>query len=678
MKQILQYSIDGFKGVDLTSPDVLVNSCRASYMRNFLLKDGALEKRSGWRELYRFEGKRINGIFLFDDGSVRRTLIHAGTGLYRLEALSDGSYGCTDLTRSSSIGACEVMGLRDNRSQAFQNNGRLFIVGAGPLMAYGKWADGGYELRMVKGCGEEYVPTTTININDSSVENDIRATLDDVNMLTPKRINRLVGEMEGGSNSWMLDGSVDSGTIVKVHLESWLWHEGECSYSERYLLTDQRIDDPLESGHEVWRLIDERSGTEVFEAGYVDYTTGELVLSCNCCPYAPGRDNITVEFEHTPEAYNKDYLNKVFTGARYGTDGGSDRLFLAVEGTNLEIFSEPDNFFYFGDRNTVLVGNDRSAITAFARLDDHTLAIFKEEDEQDAPIYYQTGYYETLYDDAGNISKMTAFFPVQAGSSGEACLSASTLGNLAGDLLMLSRNGVFGVHLTDNVSTSQRYTKERGKYIAGDLKKRTLTDACAAVYDGRYYLALGDEEGLCYVADGRYTCYPAHTVEKSFQYEWTVLAGIPARVFFVLEGALYFGTASGSICLFDGGNTDRLLDEEKEIYGEWQSASLDFGSDERGKTLMKMTVSYDADELSFGYQTRNLLIKSIRSENFSFWKLNLLRLSFAGNYRESYSVKVKEKDFNYMKFGIYSEKGTCAVYKFKAFYKINSRNKGVR
>ena len=273
---------------------------------------------------------------------------------------------------------------------------------------------------------------------------------------------------------------------------------------------------------------------------------------------------------------------------------------------------------------------------------------------------------------------MTAFFPVQAGSSGEACLSASTLGNLAGDLLMLSRNGVFGVHLSDNVSTSQRYTKERGKYIAGDLQKRNLTDACAAVYDGRYYLALGDEEGLCYVADGRYTCYPAHTVEKSFQYEWTVLAGIPARVFFVLEGALYFGTDSGSICLFDGGNTDRLLDEEKEIYGEWQSASLDFGSDERGKTLMKMTVSYDADELSFGYQTRNLLIKSIRSENFSFWKLNLLRLSFAGNYRESYSVKVKEKDFNYMKFGIYSDKGACAVYKFKAFYKINSRNKGVR
>lgn len=677
MKQIRQYSVDGFKGVDLTSQDVLVHQSRASYMRNFFLKNGALVKRSGWRELYRIEGERINGIFTFDDGSVKETLVHAGTGLYRVTKGSSG-YTCTNITQTSSVEAAKVLALTDRRTSVFQNNGRLFIVGAGPLMAYGKWTEGGYELRKVRGCGEEYVPTTTININDETVENDIRSTLDEVNMLTPKRINRLVGK-EGfdevtGNKTWLLDASVDNDSPVCVTVEHWDFSELE-PVKKEYVLRNS-----TDTGLKGALVYTDDSGEEII-GGSVEYGSERLHLSVECVPYAPGRDNITVEFEHTANVHTKNYFDSVFAGARYGTDGGSDRLFLSVEGTNLEIFSEPDNFFYFGDRNTVLVGSDQSAIKAFARLDDSTLAIFKEEYDEDAPIYYQSGYYETFYDDGGNISKMTAFFPVKAGSSGETCLSAHTLARLEGDLLMLSKNGVFGVHLTDNVSTAQRYTKERGRYIVGDLLKRRMSDACAAVHGGRYYLALGDEEGICYVADARMMCYPEYTVEKSYQYEWTVWDHVPARVFKALDdGNLYFGTKAGQVCVFDGAYTDREHDTEREVVAVWNSATLDLGGHEKGKTLMKMAISATgAQGMTFGYETTNKRkMLDVKGQSlFSFEAFSFDSLSFEGQIN-NYVVKIKEKDFSRIRFCIRGGSGRCLVFKMMALYKNNSKNKGVR
>ena len=680
-KSVLQQSFEGFKGVNLSAPAPLVGERRGSYMRNFLSKNGALVKRNGWREVGRIEGSRINGIFQFDDGEVSETLVHAGTELYRW----DGAETFVNVTRTSTIGKAEVMGLLDRKSCAFQNNGRLFIVGAGPYMAYGNWGDG-YELRLVRECGEVYIPTTSININDSTVENDVRATLDDVNMLTPKRINKLVGNGDFTQTEkdfyWKLDAPVDLGSDVTVYIE-YLYISPDATENESEVnreLKTRVLHNNGEMIGNVQYLVDDEDEEEILH-GAVRYDTGEIMLWGAYTPYMPGRDNITVTFEHTTEAYKKDYLSKVFTGARFGIDGSGDRLFLAVEGSNLEIYSEMNDFTYFGDRNTVFVGSEKSNITAFAKIDDDTLAIFKEADSEDVPVYYQSGYYDTIYDDEGNLSKMTAYFPVKQGSHGEVCAGRGTIANLQGDLLLASKNGVYGVELTDNVATAQRYTRERSGHIASALRAHDLSLAAAGVFDGRYYLAVGDDAGTCYVADGRLMCYPENTVEKNIQYEWFILDHIPACLFAVLDGRLYFGTVKGQICVFDEEYTDRSAEGEQDIEAEWHSGVLDLGSDEKGKTLLKMTVSAQGtSDLFFGFQTlnRKSMIRVKGQGGFSFDDLSFGELSFSGNFTNSYSVKVKEKDFSYIKFRFRSGAGACAIYKFKAFFRNNTRNKGVR
>ena len=133
-------------------------------------------------------------------------------------------------------------------------------------------------------------------------------------------------------------------------------------------------------------------------------------------------------------------------------------------------------------------------------------------------------------------------------------IARNTSDNLLGDNLFLSRNGVFGLALSQNITSSERYALDRSWLINGKLtQEENLKNATAIAFDNRYYLAVN---GNCYVADARFKNYISTDMPDTFSYEWWFWDNIPARLFFVINNELYFGTEQGQICKFVFDRTD--------------------------------------------------------------------------------------------------------------------------
>lgn len=539
--------LSDFRGVDFSSSALSVRRDRASNMRNFINEYGANKKRNGWNELikikYGGKNQKINGIFEYVNGSRKEILVHAGKRIYRLKE-ANGRYSVDDITLSSTYtpAKVDVTRLKDQRSQIFYNKGRAYIIGCGDYLVYGSWDEGtSYELRRVANNVDTYVPTTALSIDNDDVSDETRGTLDDVNCLSTRRINQLVGTSEE-NKTWTLDSEIDSGTTVDVKIET---------IADGEKVTKQISN----SGSDKTILYD--GSTQV---GTVDFEKGKITFSIATTPQIENRDNIFVTFEHSIDGYIDRIANCNF-GTLFGVNGNTDRLFLAgnAEFPNVDFYSEEDDYTYFGDRNSSVLGSDSAPINGYGRLSDSTLVIYKSETSQEASIFYRTGTYKETYDSSGNIESIRGEFKNSAGSIGEGVISRYACANFAGDNIILSRNGVFGIVLAENVATTERYTRERSRSINEKLKTHDdLSEAVGIVYKNRYYLAI---DNVVYIADSRFKYSASDDVDGSYNYEWWFWDNCPVRVWANIGNVLYFGSADGQICVFDNEYTDRTYQD---------------------------------------------------------------------------------------------------------------------
>ena len=541
-RQTLRFS--DFRGVDFSSSPLDVQSNRATSATNFINEYGVNRKRPGWNELFHIErdgeAQRINGIFSYRADDRREMLIHAGRRFYRAR-LVEGAYILEDITASSTYerAAVDAERLLDRRSQCFMGKKRTYIIGCGDYLVYGSW-DGGetYELRRVANNEDTYIPTTTVSIDCDAVDDDVRGSLDDINYLSDYRINQLLG-CTAKPSIWTLDaGSIDRDSDVSIRLETMA--DGE---AVEYEIANTGEDKTL-----LYR------GEE--QVGTVDFALGKIRLDIDTAPQIENRDNIYVTFRHSVEGY-ADKITGCTFGTLFGVNGNTDRLFLSGNEAypNIDFHSEMDDYTYFGDLNTSAMGSDAAPIGGYARLSDSTLVIYKENADEEASIFYRTGRYDEETDSVSGVTTSRAVFPTSAGSIGESIVSRYACVNFAGDSIMLSRNGVFGVVLSSNVAVAERYTRERSRSINEKLlAHEDLSEAVGVVFRGRYYLSL---DGVCYVADSRYKYVREDDVDGSYNYEWWCWDNIPARVWAVIDGQLTFGSADGSVCVFDEQYTDR-------------------------------------------------------------------------------------------------------------------------
>ena len=290
--------------------------------------------------------------------------------------------------------------------------------------------------------------------------------------------------------------------------------------------------------------------------GVVDRTNGKITLYNNgyydIVPVGEGEtaeDNIEVTFKCT----NSNLTNSVIKctiATAFGYGAFSDRLFLSGNSKhpNIDFHSEIDDFTYFPEENTTSFGTAASAIKAYSRLGDGTLAVIKEVNSKEPSIYFRTA---SIYEESDGTSR--TIFPVQAGALGEGAISSWTAANLSGDNLFLSNNGVYGIVLSDNIVTNERYARERSKYINVKLLKENLSEAVGIVYKNKYFLAIEDAEnetGNCYILDARYKSASKDSMDDTFNYECWFWDNIPARVWSIDKDKLYFGTSDGRVCVF--------------------------------------------------------------------------------------------------------------------------------
>ena len=280
-------------------------------------------------------------------------------------------------------------------------------------------------------------------------------------------------------------------------------------------------------------------------------------------PYYPIKE-ISVKYSNTISTYEESITSNE-VGVLFGVNGYADRLFLAGnkavntaewEANHIVVWSDINNYTYFPDTNYTILGTQATDIIGLQRLNDDSLCILKAPSTTEPTLYVMNGTYES--DTDGNNRQ---YFKTYAGNVAEGLIAPLSTGNLAGDILMLSPNGIYGIEASENVVSTNRYTKERGLPVKSLLKEFTaadLTTACSIVRDDRYILCI---KGKCFVAESRYTYKPKGTQRNTFSYEWYLLDNIPAICFSEIDGELYFGTEDGRLCKFTNGYIDTEIED---------------------------------------------------------------------------------------------------------------------
>ncbi len=301
----------------------------------------------------------------------------------------------------------------------------------------------------------------------------------------------------------------------------------------------------------------------------IDYETGKLTI---VTPLINDSEKLEVEF--TTQKYIDDKAYMKIDNCQFGVIfgyGGVEHLFVSgnedfpnMDWHTSELFSQEqalkrsENFTYFSDLSYNIVGGEQNKITGYSLLEDNYLGIHKSESTNEPSFYVRRASLvdarnslgEVITDVAGNVYKKIEYLQYTS-SIGEGCVSSFTTANLVGDKLFLSKNGVFGLVLTENYNSLQRYARSRSTLINSRLVTEDLKNCSSIVHDGKYYLYVGGEKQRVYVAESRFKNQIADELTGTFGYEWYVLENIDARIWFIDENdELWFGTSKGELCKF--------------------------------------------------------------------------------------------------------------------------------
>ena len=277
-----------------------------------------------------------------------------------------------------------------------------------------------------------------------------------------------------------------------------------------------------------------------------------------------GYITLTLEYVEENSIGNSSKILSCNCATTFGVDGANDRIFVGGgENANIIYFSENDislkpNPTYFPADQFLVCGSSNAPISGFMRVTDGTLAIFKDTTKTaDVSVYYANGYYtDAGTGEEGNTYKQ-ARFTVKAGDISRRGISAKAIANLDGDNIFTSEEGVYGIQLSSNVASGERYAKERSRTVNPKISKMGLNHAKGIVFEDKYFLAV--DGGEVYVADARYKYTLQGDQQDTFNYEWFRLTGLYVKEWFILDGKLHFIDKDGYICVFSEVFSDQYM-----------------------------------------------------------------------------------------------------------------------
>lgn len=561
-KEKRRYALDNLGGVDFSSSPLLCAPTRSPDAENWIGDHGINRKRNGWEQVmdrFIFKdgngaviGNRINSITQISETTqVATVLVHERFAFHVLKlSKASKTVSVEDVT------VLDGIAIKNRDSQCFLQGDKVYIIGAADSMIVcAKNSQGKYVITSV----DPYIPTTSIDIDDTSVADPARSTADYVNLLTPRRKNTLRGA-DKDTATWKLDGMIskEAQTIVRCNGKTY-----------------KTVQNDSVSGYTAVLFLEGKIGSDEF--GRIDYAENTVTATINTKPTS-NNANITIEYADTQSS--NDIIGGCTFGILYGYGGAHDRLFLSgnTYHPNVVFFSEENDFSYFPDLYTITLGGENDPAKGFVYLSDNTLAALCEKS-----VYYIGGEARNEYDENGEIKRITPVFTRQAGAINEGALNAFCTANFGGDNVFLSKHGLFGIEPTSNVLTNTRTARERSYAINARLNLLDPAKASIFTHGQRLYVSDGEN---CFVADSAYKYMP--TGSESYNYEWWYWTHVPARVWAEVNGELWFGTADGRVCRFTDGYKDVAFDY-----------SL------KGETVVEIKVDdygnisyYDADDLA--------------------------------------------------------------------------------
>jgi hypothetical protein len=571
-----------FSGVDFLNEPTLVSITRSpdalNVWKNYRDAQGTcIETRPGYRKIAQI-GNRINGIYIF---SLTKALIHSGTVLYEWSNFPSEP---TSETLKQLYADMNNKRSKYNKldSKLYINDGKNYLVYDGTI------------LKKVK--DEAFVPRTTISRTAGNMGGG--ETLQDVNLLQPKRINSFVGD--GTSKIFYLDAqNIDSTTVTVT--------------------------------------VDNKKQTENSNFT-VDRVNGKVTF--NTAPSKPnlsGEDNVFITFSKTISGY-EDRINKCTKALLF-----DNRMFFTgnPDFPNAVFHSELNNPAYISDLSYYEDGSSDSSITGMT-VGNNVLWIFKNLDQNNANVFYHE---PTLDLEHGKI------YPTKQGNVSVGCYVDST--NFQDDIVYLSRYGLEGIS-TEKIDSKQAIAHRSFMVDVKMTNENNYKDAMMTEYQG-YLLILVN--GKIYLADSR----QKYANLDSFGYEWFYWDFTDINPILLKEynDKLYIGTDNGSIFILEGTNDNGktiisywTTPMDNFGYNNQLKTTNKRGGLAKIKTIPNglIKIARRTDKSSeYKYTTRK------SANGFSFESLDFRNFSFITTDKSYVLYKIKEKKLNELALKFYSD-----------------------
>lgn len=572
-----------FTGVDFLDEPSLIDIRRSpdalNVWKNYRDNQGTcIETRPGYRKIAQIGNSKINGLYIF---SLTKAIVHSGNSLYEWTNFPSEPES-TDLV--------EIYTEMNNQRSCFNKvNNKLYINDGKNYLVYD-----GTNLKKVK--DEAFIPRTTIGRKAGG--NGGGETLQDVNLLQPKRVNSFVGD--GSSRDYYLDAqNIDTAeVIIKVN------------------------DNTLKENTDFT----------------VDRANGKITF--NSAPSSPnlsGEDNVFITFAKTIEGY-EDRINKCTKALLF-----DNRLFFTGNSDypNAVFHSELNNPTYISDLNYYEDGSSDSLITGMT-VGNNILWIFKNSDQNNANVFYHE---PTLDLEHGKI------YPSKQGNVSVGCYVDST--NFQDDIVYLSRYGLEGVSI-EKIDSKQVIAHRSTMVDVKMTNENNYKNSMMVEYQGYLFVLVN---GKIYLADSR----QKYASLNSFEYEWFYwdISKINPTLLKEYNDNLYIGANDGSIFILDGTNDNgnTILSYWTTPMDNFGFNNQLKTTNKRGgiakiKTipngLIKIAIKTDkSDEYKF--------ITQKSANGFKFNDLNFLNFSFVTTDKSYLVYKIKVKKVNELSLKFYSD-----------------------
>lgn len=238
----------------------------------------------------------------------------------------------------------------------------------------------------------------------------------------------------------------------------------------------------------------------------------------------------------------------------FGAEGTPNRLMMC-DGSNTILYSEYKNPLYIGGENTITLGN--TPITAWIKGTETSLYVFKKFSRQEENLYVIDPQLVTSSNNVYNVNKGEVLYLNKGYSVPESAVNQYCACNLANDILIVSDDGVYGIEMSANVASTERFARSRAEQIKNLLQEEDLTTAKAIVWDNKMFISVN---GNVYIADARYRATFNGDMSDTFNYEWWFWDNMPVYYWIIINEKLCFVTSDNRICEFYEGFIDTLHD----------------------------------------------------------------------------------------------------------------------